>query len=141
MKRNVVALTLLLLGAASASAAGAENARQMFRQMDQNGDRSLQFAEIQAARARLFDRLDTNRNGLLDAKEIEQATRRLGEARNVQIASAEGLGAQAARMDRDGDGRISRDEFARFIPDRLLRADTNGDRSLSLRELRALRGS
>lgn len=139
--RNVVALTLLLLGAGSASAAGAENARQMFRQMDQNGDRSLQFAEIQAARARLFDRLDANHNGILDTKEIAQATRRLGEARNVEIASADGLGAQAARMDRNGDGRISRDEFARFIPDRLLRADTNGDRSLSLWELRALRGS
>ncbi|CAH1651881.1 EF-hand domain-containing protein [Chelatococcus asaccharovorans] len=141
MMRNVVALTLLLLGAGSASAAGAENARQMFRQMDQNGDRSLQFAEIQAARARLFDRLDANHNGILDTKEIAQATRRLGEARNVEIASADGLGAQAARMDRNGDGRISRDEFARFIPDRLLRADTNGDRSLSLWELRALRGS
>lgn len=141
MNLNVIALAVLLLGSGSASAAGAENARQMFRQMDQNGDRALQFAEIQVARAQFFDRLDTNRNGILDAKEIEQAARRFGEARNRQIASVDGLGAQAARMDRNGDGKISRDEFARFIPDRLLRADRNGDRSLSLSELRALRRS
>jgi len=42
-------------------------------------------------------------------------------------------------MDTNGNGRISRDEFARFIPDRLLRADANGDRSLSLSELRKLK--
>ncbi|WP_281032618.1 hypothetical protein [Phyllobacterium salinisoli] len=42
-------------------------------------------------------------------------------------------------MDANGDGRISRAEFSRFIPDRLLRADINGDRSLSLSELRTLR--
>ncbi len=42
-------------------------------------------------------------------------------------------------MDANGDGRIARAEFAQFIPDRLLQADSNGDRTLSLSELKALR--
>jgi Ca2+-binding EF-hand superfamily protein len=44
-----------------------------------------------------------------------------------------------AMMDRNGDGKISRDEFASFIPDRLIKADADGDQALSLEELRSLR--
>ncbi len=67
------------------------------------------------------------------------AVQRVREARGAAATSLERFGFQAARMNRDGDGRISRDEFGRFIPDRLLRADVNGDRSLSLSELRRLK--
>jgi hypothetical protein len=49
------------------------------------------------------------------------------------------LQAQAARMDKNGDGKIARSEFAAFIPERLHRADANGDSVLTLSELRALR--
>ena len=60
-------------------------------------------------------------------------------AEAFDIGQFAGFQAQADRMDRNGDGKISRDEFAAFIPDRLLRADTNGDGALSISELRALR--
>ncbi len=43
--------------------------REMFRRMNTNGDRALQFTEIQAARAAFFDRLDGNRNGILEEAE------------------------------------------------------------------------
>jgi hypothetical protein len=58
------------------------------------------------------------------------------EARDIQEQSQEGRESQAARMDRNSDRRISRNEFSQFIPDRMRLADVNGDHSLSLSELR-----
>ena len=121
---------MLILATGSACAAEGQKARQAFRQMDQNGDRALQFTELQAARATLFDRLDINRNGVLDKGEA-QPPFSVPEGGRLQTAAAEGLEAQARRMDTNGDGRIARAEFAQFIPDRLLQADSNGDRTLS----------
>ena len=139
MNEKILGSVLLLLSTCGAFACDVESAREMFRRMDTNGDRALQFTEVQAARAALFDRLDSNRNGILDEEEVQVAVRRVREARGTPATSLEGFGFQASRMDTNSNGRISRDEFARFIPDRLLRADTNGDRSLSLPELRKLK--
>ena len=139
MKLKLLACVMVVLATGSACAADGQRARQAFRQMDQNGDRALQFTEIQAARASLFDRLDANRNGVLDNGEAQAALQRAREGGRLQMATAEGLETQARRMDANGDGRITRAEFAQFIPDRLQRADANGDRSLSLSELRSLR--
>ncbi|ALA20462.1 MULTISPECIES: EF-hand domain-containing protein [Chelatococcus] len=139
MKWKALAAAMLLLVTGSACASDGPGARQMFRQMDRNGDRTLQFSEIAEARGRFFDRMDRNGNGFLDPEEAKAAAARLKEAGRFQAASLEGLEARAERMDANGDGRISREEFARFVPDRLLRADADGDRALSLSELRALR--
>lgn len=139
MKLKLLACVMVVLATGSACAADGQRARQAFRQMDQNGDRALQFTEIQAARASLFDRLDANRNGVLDNGEAQAALKRESEGGRLQMATAEGLETQARRMDANGDGRITRAEFAQFIPDRLQHADANGDRSFSLSELRSLR--
>lgn len=127
---------ILTLASSTACAADGRKARQMFREMDRNGDRALQFEEVQAARAALFDRLDANRNGQLDKGEAQAAVQEDGRFR---IADAEDLDLHARRMDLNSDGRISRAEFFQFIPDRLIRADTDDDRSLSFSELKALR--
>lgn len=139
MKLKLLACVMVVLATGSACAADGQKVRQAFRRMDQNGDRALQFTEIEAARAALFDRLDANRNGVLDNTEAQAALQRVREGGRLQIATAEGLETQARRMDANGDGRITKAEFAQFIPDRLQRADANGDRSLSLSELRSLR--
>ncbi|QKC95952.1 EF-hand domain-containing protein [Mesorhizobium sp. NZP2298] len=138
MNKIVMAFAGLLLGAGSACAADG-SAKELFRRIDTNGDRKLEFSEIQAARARMFDRMDANHNGLLDAGEVRAAVEAVKSKLDFQAAQFGGFQAQAGRIDRNGDGRISRDEFAAFIPDRLLRADTNGDGALSISELRALR--
>ena len=138
MNKIVMAFAGLLLGAGSACAADG-GARELFRRIDSNGDRKLEFGEIQAVRAQMFDRMDANRNGLLDAGEVRAAVEQAKSRRNFQAAQFTGLQAQADRMDRNGDGKISRDEFAAFMPERLLQADTNGDGALSISELRTLR--
>jgi len=139
MTMKTLAVAVLLLVPASACAWDGPGLHQMFRQMDRNGDRALQFSEIADARARLFDRMDSNGNGYLEPQEMKAAAARAREAGRFQAASLERLEATARRIDTNGDGRLSREEFSRFIPDRLRRADVNGDRTLSLSELRALR--
>ena len=140
MKRTTVILCVLLLGAGRAAAADREGAREFFRRIDTNGDRKIEFSEIQAARAKLFDRMDTNRNGILEADELkvaaERAKARRGNGPRAQLAD---LQTRKAEMDINHDGAISRDEFASFIPARLAQADANGDHALSLLELRSLR--
>jgi len=138
MNKIVMALAGMLLCTASACAADG-SARDLFRHIDTNGDRKLEFSEIRAARAQMFDRMDANHNGLLDAGEVRTAVEQVKSKRDFQAAQFAGLQAQASRIDRNGDGKISRDEFAAFIPDRLLQADTNSDGALSISELRALR--
>ncbi|ESY62329.1 EF-hand domain-containing protein [Mesorhizobium opportunistum] len=138
MNKIVMALAGVLLCTASACAADG-GARELFRRIDTNGDSKLEFSEIQAARAQMFDRMDANNNGLLDAGEVRTAVEQVKSKRDFQAAQFAGFQAQAGRIDRNGDGKISRDEFAAFIPGRLLQADTNGDGSLSISELRALR--
>lgn len=121
-------------------AADGNRARDMFRQLDTNGDRKIEFSEIKAARAKLFERLDANRNGVLDPQETQAAVDRAKSGRGAgTVAQLADLEQQKAMMDRNGDGRISRDEFASVIPDRLVKADTDADQALSLRELRSLR--
>ncbi len=139
MTKLLLSLALVLLGIGTASASDAPRAREVFRRLDQNGDRMIQFSEIARARATLFDRFDTNRNGFLEADEVRAAVQQARRRQRQPAAFAGDVAAQARRMDVDRDGRVSRDEFSRFIPDRVRRADVNGDASLSLRELNALR--
>lgn len=80
MNTRLLSLAILLLGSGSAYASDVPNAREVFRQLDTNGDRAIQFSEIQAARAALFDRLDTNGDGFLDAEELRTAAQRVGGA-------------------------------------------------------------
>ncbi|MBB4065449.1 EF-hand domain-containing protein [Gellertiella hungarica] len=139
MNVKLLACLAAIAATGSACAADGQKARQAFRQMDRNGDRTLQFTEIEAARAALFDRLDANRNGILEKAEAEAALLRMREEKGLHRMAGEGLTTEAGVMDADGDGRLTRSEFSRFIPDRVRRADSNGDAALSLSELRAAR--
>jgi Ca2+-binding EF-hand superfamily protein len=141
--------TLVLIAAAlyasaqiGANASDVEGVRAKFREMDRNGDRALQFSEIQAARAAMFDRMDINGNAILDQDEIDNV-RKIAQSKNSarqgSLLGETSLAERAKQMDANGDGRIERDEFVAYLPERLIAADKDGNQALSLRELRSLK--
>ena len=76
--------------------------------------------------AKMFDKLDTNNDGVLSKDEMKAAREKM---RAVHIS----------KIDTDGDGRISRAEAAAHpkLAQNFDRIDTNGDGFLSKDELRA----
>jgi len=134
MRKHLVLLTVFAASLALASKASAQNPRQAMKQIDTNGDRMLQFSEIQNFRASAFDRLDINASGILEASEIASMQQQTAGRRRGGSADLDPYAA-----DQNRDGFISRDEFVSYIAPRLLSADRNGDGALSRSELRALR--
>jgi hypothetical protein len=129
--------------AAPALASDVEGVRAKFREMDANGDRALQFGEIRAERAKVFDRMDVNGNAIFDRDEID-TIRKVAQSRQAQsgrtgLLSAADLAGLAKQIDTDGDGKITREEFSTHLPERLSAADKDGNQTLSLRELRSLK--
>jgi len=129
--------------AGGAHASDVEGVRAKFREIDTNGDRAMQFSEIEAARAKIFGRMDANGNGVLDQAEID-TVRKVAAAQgkksgNPGFLAAFDASGRMTLMDTNGDGAISRAEFAGFIPPEMRRADSNGDNALSIKEMRSLK--
>jgi Ca2+-binding EF-hand superfamily protein len=126
-----------LVGLALAQVANqqAQQFRDLFLDLDSNHDNVIEPDEVPASARPAFERLlrrgDDNRNGKLEAEEYKsvlQELRAFGEQAKKKAVE------RFKAMDRDGDGKVSREEFtgpkARF--DQL---DRNGDGSLSQQEL------
>jgi len=112
---------------------------RLFQRLDSNGDGVVTADEIQAFEHRLFARLDANHDGVLTAEEF--AARRTGkqDAADVPQKSAAARGRRFAAMDTDGDGRVTADEFAAAFNKRLSALDANGDGRITLDELKSAR--
>lgn len=83
-------------------------ANRMFDRIDTDRDGVLTRPEVQAARSRMFDRIDTDRDGALTAAEAEAARVRAA-GRSERLAGMQGQ--RLATLDRNHDGLVSRDEF------------------------------
>lgn len=110
-----------------------------FARMDRNGDGYLNADEFGEEKQRLFDRLlrtsDANDDGKISAKEFsagmapkptpaltDRATDRPGPMRGPA-----GAGEFFTRLDRNGDGKLQKDELPSQFAERLQRADLNKD--------------
>lgn len=147
MKKRFIALAGLGLAAVTVAASGAVFADKagghghgknraamvdgMFEQVDANKDGFIDAAEIEAARAARFGAMDTNGDGVISLEEMQAAAAARAEQRAERRfakldANGDGTvdpeemnakrdrrgGNMLEKMDKDGDGRISKDEAA-----------------------------
>jgi len=99
---------------------------ETLKQYDVNGDGKVTRTEFLAARRLCFVRYDANEDAVLAPAEIR---------RRLPGRLTEELGVMMARMDRDQDGEVSREEFD-HNSDRLFQfLDTNGDEVVAGMEL------
>jgi hypothetical protein len=94
---------------------GAANRMAYF---DGNGDGRVTVSELQARRAELFDLADANRDGVLDAAELNN----LGPVPGCRSGVF-----RLQRHDRNADGVVSRSEYMDQLPFWFARADLNRD--------------
>lgn len=136
--------SIVAVGLAACSSTGtAQNARsdrgaQFFERMDTDGDGLATFAEIRAMRAAMFDRMDEDGDGSLTIDEAQSAQRQMrqGGSQRGNAGRGRGGGQGVAGMDADGDGRITRDEFAANLG-MIARLDQDGDQAISRAEFSA----
>jgi Ca2+-binding EF-hand superfamily protein len=114
-------------------------AEEMIARMDRDGDRMLSQDEFRLPGAR-FEDVDQNRDGLLDLKELT-AWLGSGNARFGPSSPEEMADRILDRYDRNGDGKITKDE-QQGMPDALWqRWDLNADGVVDVRELEQVFGS
>jgi hypothetical protein len=77
--------------------------------MDRNGDGRIDLAEFQAWMMRGFDRMDVNRNGVLDLDEQPAGRNRRPVSRSEQLRVFE---AAFHRQDLNGDGYLDARELS-----------------------------
>lgn len=135
-RARVILFTLLgvaALGVAGAGLAQHGRGRGMheLKTLDTDGDRALSRAEIEAGASARFAAIDANHDGQATVEEI----RAYREQRR-----AERQAARLARIDSDGDGRISEAEFVARRLEQLQRLDRNDDGVLDARDRRRPRG-
>lgn len=123
-------------GPAAAQDAGKPNPgarlEKAFQKLDRNKDGVLDRSEIEAQRARQFQRLDANKDGAIDQSEIEAVVKKR-EAKGGN--GGDKILKQFKAADRDGDGRVTKAEFIEKLPPWFKRADANGDGKVTRKEL------
>ena len=130
----LLASPLLMAGCASSEPPSRADrfADAVFTRLDTDDDGVVEPRELDDARARQFARADLNGDGYIAGAEFEEL-RADRPDQGGRRGRRGGGGDPVARMDRDGDGRVSRLEF-RGTTDLLERADFDGDGSITRRE-------
>jgi Ca2+-binding EF-hand superfamily protein len=115
-------LTSSIIGSFPASAAPRRS--RVMRLLDTGNDGTVDLAEAKRAASALFDRLDRDRDGTLDRRELRGRLNR----------------AEFNMANPDKDGTLSKDEYLRVVERRFAAANRDNDGTLNERELRSRAG-
>ena len=140
MKRTIILTGLLLVSVTIISApaiADRENkSGERITRLDSDGDGIITRAEADAPRLERFSAADTDGDGALTQAELEAFAEAERERR-----MAERKARRFARMDSDGNGTISIEEFSKRSAGRFDRWDANNDGSVTVEEIEAARAA
>ena len=108
---------------------------EMMKMLDADGDHKVTAAEFDAYYTSIFDELDKDKDGSVDAKEWAGPTGKSkldlatgGYSRELRSMKMMGM------MDTDGDHKVTKDEFLAYHRTIFAHMDTNGDGELSAQE-------
>ncbi len=122
---------------------GKKSGRKMdFKQLDKDGDGVITREELPEPMRPFFDRMDTNQDGKIDAEEQEAIRKRRAGASGKRGGGSSGGGGGANRLlqyDKDGDGKISKEEAPSWMQGMFGRLDGNGDGLIDQSEMEAMR--
>lgn len=100
---------------------GGPRGGHMIEMFDQNGDGSITQDEVNASVAERFAQADADKDGRVTLDEFK--TYRLAEMQPMKVRAFQ-------RIDRDGDGKVTRAEFDRVSERMFSRLDRDGDGGL-----------
>ena len=121
--RALVGLVLAAAVAFSGSALSKDRANPI-KMFDTDNDATLDLAEVKKAASALFAKLDPDRDGTLDARELR------GRLSAKELAAA----------DPDHDGTLTLDEYLAVVEQRFNAANPDKDGTLDAKELRSPAG-
>ncbi|MBU0557183.1 MAG: EF-hand domain-containing protein [Alphaproteobacteria bacterium] len=116
-----------------AQAQGQRDPVQMLERADLNGDGRITREEHRQARAQMFDRLDRDGNGTVTQSDAPGGL--------FRRSAGERFASIIKRLDGNGDGRLTREEFMNAPAPGFDRADSNGDNVIDRAELAAARNA
>ncbi|UUX50019.1 hypothetical protein NUH88_21845 [Nisaea acidiphila] len=104
---------------------------ERFKEADANGDQKLTKAEMYQARGARAAAIDTDNDGTISAEEMDAARKEVRMKRMARMLD---------RLDSDGDGVVTTEEYARADSFMMRRMDSDRDGVVTLEEVTEMRG-
>ncbi len=108
-----------------------KNFEALFEKLDTNKDGKLSRAEFGAHRARLFERADANKDQIITLEEMKQAGKAMRDEHRAE---------RFAKLDKNGDGNVSKTEAGHMPERRFNHFDSNRDGTISASEFSSAKG-
>lgn len=117
---------------------GMPDPEQLFKRLDANGDGKLSKDELPERFGQRILQADANKDGVVTKEEFAEVAKRMGGGRGGPQGKPDA--AQLfERADKNGDGKLTKDELPGPLAERLMKADADGDGAVTKAELEEAR--